>query len=154
MRVDVNVSVHSKEISGPRVEVKNVAGAKNVERALEYEYLRHIDVLSKGGTVHKETRRYDADVDVTVPLRFKDEEPDYRFFQDPDLPQIRVRQERIEAVKEKMVDTPFEAKKKFMKEFSMNVTDVSQVFKFPWGIEFYKYLVHTNEINSQLAFKW
>ena len=80
MRVDVNVSVHGKDISGPRVEVKNVAGAKNVERALEYEYLRHVDVLSKGGTVHKETRRYDADVDETVPLRFKDEEPDYRFF--------------------------------------------------------------------------
>ena len=100
MRVDVNVSVHGENISSPRVEVKNVAGAKNVERALEYEYLRHIDVLENGGTVYPETRRYDADVDQTVSLRFKDEEPDYRFFQDPDLPQISVTSEKIATMKE------------------------------------------------------
>ena len=121
MRVDVNVSVHGKDISGPRVEVKNVAGAKNVERALEYEYLRHVDLLSKGETVHKETRRYEPDIDETIPLRFKDEDPDYRFFQDPDLPQIRIKQERIDKVRDGMVDTPFIAKKKFMTEFNMSV---------------------------------
>ena len=63
MRVDVNVSVRGEKHAGPRVEVKNVAGAKNVERALEYEYLRHIDLLSKGEAPLPETRRYDADID-------------------------------------------------------------------------------------------
>ena len=80
MRVDVNISVRGAGKQGCRVEVKNVAGAKNVERALEFEYLRHIDLLSKGEEPLPETRRYDADVDKTVRLRLKDEEPDYRFF--------------------------------------------------------------------------
>ena len=63
MRVDVNISVRGPNKQGCRVEVKNVAGAKNVERALEFEYLRHIDLLSKGTEPLPETRRYDADVD-------------------------------------------------------------------------------------------
>ena len=63
MRVDVNISVRGEKHAGPRVEVKNVAGAKNVERALEYEYLRHIDLLRNGEAPLPETRRYDADVD-------------------------------------------------------------------------------------------
>ena len=86
LRVDVNLSVQGDKNESPRVEIKNVAGAKNVERAVEYEYRRHIDLLSKGEIVHPETRRYEPDFDRTVSLRFKDEEPDYRFFQDPDLP--------------------------------------------------------------------
>lgn len=80
LRVDVNVSVSSDKYSGNRVEIKNVAGAKNVERAVEYEYRRHIELLSKGIIPEFETRRYDADLDKTFTLRKKEEEPDYRFF--------------------------------------------------------------------------
>ena len=154
MRVDVNVSVHGENISSPRVEVKNVAGAKNVERALEYEYLRHIDVLESGGKIYPETRRYDADVDQTVSLRFKDEEPDYRFFQDPDLPQISVTSERIATMKEQMSEVPFLRKKRFSKEWNMEISDVAQIFKYPWSIEFYEYLCQTHSIEYKLAFKW
>jgi len=90
MRVDVNVSVSNDKMQGQRVEIKNVSGAKNVERAVEHEYWRHIKLMEQGIIPLPETRRYDADIDQTVPLRHKDTEPDYRFFQDPDLPQITI----------------------------------------------------------------
>jgi aspartyl-tRNA(Asn)/glutamyl-tRNA(Gln) amidotransferase subunit B len=80
MRVDVNVSVSSDTITGNRVEIKNVAGARNVERAVEYEYRRHIELLSRGVIPEFETRRYDAERDVTHSLRRKEVDPDYRFF--------------------------------------------------------------------------
>ena len=141
MRVDVNISVRGEKHAGPRVEVKNVAGAKNVERALEYEYLRHIALLSKGEAPLPETRRYDADTDQTVSLRLKDEEPDYRFFQDPDLPQISVTKERIAAMRELIGEVPFETKRRFTKKFDMEVADVKQIFRYPWSIELFKELV-------------
>ena len=91
MRVDVNVSVmHKDGTFSERVEVKNVAGAKNVERAVEHEFLRHINMIKEGKMPHMETRRYDAENDKTLPIRMKEEDPDYRFFLDPDLPAFRV----------------------------------------------------------------
>lgn len=80
LRVDVNLSVQGEKNESPRVEIKNVAGAKNVERALEFEYRRHIDMLSSGIIPQPETRKYEADNDRTVTLRLKEEAPDYRFF--------------------------------------------------------------------------
>ena len=80
MRVDVNISIQGDVIASERVEIKNVSGAKNVERAVEYEYRRHVALLESGQKVQPETRRYDAAEGITVLLRKKDEEPDYRFF--------------------------------------------------------------------------
>lgn len=80
MRVDVNVSVHGEKAAGCRVEVKNVSGAKNVERAVEYEFRRHVDLLENGSFPKPETRKFDAATGTTVLLRSKTEDPDYRFF--------------------------------------------------------------------------
>ena len=80
MRVDVNISIQGDVNFSERVEIKNVSGAKNVERAVEYEYRRHVAMLESGQKVLPETRRYDAADGVTVLLRSKNEEPDYRFF--------------------------------------------------------------------------
>ncbi len=72
------------------MEIKNVAGAKNVERCVDYELKRHVDLMTKGANALPETRRYDAAEGKTVLLRTKNEDPDYRFFQDPDLPAIEI----------------------------------------------------------------
>ena len=82
MRVDVNISVWSttdKSIRSPRVEIKNVAGAKNVERAVEFEFKRAVTQLESNSNVLPETRRFDAAEGRTVLLRVKTEDPDYRF---------------------------------------------------------------------------
>ena len=76
----MNISIEGDVKTSNRVEIKNVSGAKNVERAVEYEYKRHVALLESGKEVLPETRRYDAAEGVTVLLRSKTEDPDYRFF--------------------------------------------------------------------------
>ena len=80
MRVDVNISVHGEKAAGCRVEVKNVSGAKNVERTVEYEFRRHVALLENGSYPKPETRKFDASTGTTLTLRDKSEDPDYRFF--------------------------------------------------------------------------
>ena len=80
LRVDVNVSVIGEKVKSDRVEIKNVAGAKNVEKAVEYEFRRHVELLKDGKFPDAETRRFDADLGITSTLRRKEQEPDYRFF--------------------------------------------------------------------------
>lgn len=109
----MNVSVHSDKVSGNRVEIKNVAGAKNVERAVEYEYRRHIALLSEGKIPEFETRRYDAEKDITHTLRKKEDEPDYRFFQDPDLPAFQISNARISKAHKELKEVPYDVKKRF-----------------------------------------
>lgn len=136
------------------MEIKNVAGSKNVERAVEYEYRRHIDLLSRGEQVMPETRRYEADVDRTVTLRVKEDEPDYRFFQDPDLPQITVTNERISKIHGILGEIPFDVKKRFCNQFGMDVPDVKNVFRNPWSIEMFTRLVWSLQIDPKLVYKW
>lgn len=150
----MNLSVQGESIESPRVEIKNVAGAKNVERAVEYEYLRHIDLLSKGQKPLPETRKYEADQDRTVTLRIKDEAPDYRFFQDPDLPSITVSESRIFAVKQTMAEIPFETKKRFCSLFGLEVSEVKNVFKSPWSAQLFSRLVKDTEADPKLVYKW
>ena len=147
--------MQGSEAESPRVEIKNVAGAKNVERAVEFEYLRHIDLLKKGKVPLPETRRYEADYDRTVTLRIKDEAPDYRFYQDPDLPTIRVSDERVSRIRANMGgEVPFDTKKRFCTEFGMAVKDVKNVFKYPWSVEIFTQIVKNLEIDPRIVYQW
>jgi len=83
-----------------------------------------------------------------------DGEPDYRFFQDPDLPQITVTNERISAVHAGLGEIPFEVKKRFCNQFGMDVADVKNVFRSPWSIEMFTRLVWTLQIDPKLVYKW
>lgn len=154
MRVDVNVSIQGDVIASDRVEIKNVSGAKNVERAVEYEYRRHVALLENGQKVQPETRRYDAAEGVTVLLRKKDEEPDYRFFQDPDLPRIDVTNQRISLAHKNMRELPFDFKRRFCDTFGMDVSDVKVMFKNPWSLELFSRIVWTLQIDPNIAFQW
>lgn len=83
-RVDANISLEG----GERVEVKNIGSTYEVERALQYEYKRQKLLLENGGTVGRETRHWDPVRKVTKPLRHKEEEEEYLYMPDPDLPPI------------------------------------------------------------------
>ena len=154
LRVDVNLSVQGEKNESPRVEIKNVSGSKNVERAVEYEYRRHIEMLTRGEVPLPETRHYEADNDRTVTLRVKEEEPDYRFFQDPDLPQISVTNERISQIHGILGEIPFDVKKRFCNQFGMDVPDVKNVFRNPWSIEMFTRLIWSLQIDPKLVYKW
>ena len=99
MRCDINISVKSKDRQGNRVEIKNVLGIKFVEKAIEHEIQRHVELLRQGKDIVKETRRYDTLKDATFSMRSKEQDPDYRFLQEPDLPCFLVSKSRIEGVR-------------------------------------------------------
>ncbi|MCE4610642.1 MAG: Asp-tRNA(Asn)/Glu-tRNA(Gln) amidotransferase subunit GatB [Desulfurococcales archaeon] len=90
-RVDANVSVEG----GERVEVKNIGSTLDVEKALKYEIGRQTMIVERGGKVERETRHWDAARGVTKPLRYKEEEAEYLYFPDPDLPPVRVTEDLL-----------------------------------------------------------
>jgi len=131
MRCDVNVSLQGRSgsrVGGARVEVKNVLGIRFIEKAIEYEVRRHAELLSNGMPIKKETRRYDAIADRTISLRSKEEDIDYRFLVDPDLPKIYVTKERIEKNRQLLKPLPFDRKREVCEKYQLPVVDVRNVF--------------------------
>jgi len=102
MRCDVNISLlkegseDAAPVQGERVELKNVMGIKFIEKSIEHEVRRHAHLLSQGKPIIKETRRFDAIKNETFSLRSKEEDLDYRFLVDPDLPTFTIKQELID----------------------------------------------------------
>lgn len=111
MRCDVNISVKNNRVEGKKVEIKNVAGARFVEKAIEYEIIRQAKMIKEGEPILEETRRYDAASNTTKLMRSKDQVWDYRFLTDPDLPVFSITDDRIKMIKRRMEHTPFERKK-------------------------------------------
>jgi aspartyl-tRNA(Asn)/glutamyl-tRNA(Gln) amidotransferase subunit B len=100
MRCDVNISLHRGDVSGNRVEIKNVMGIRFVEKAIEFEIKRQAALLKDGLMPEFETRRYDAVNDKTISLRSKNDNLDYRFIREPDLPYFKINPLRVAAIKE------------------------------------------------------
>jgi len=100
MRCDVNISLHRGDVSGNRVEIKNVMGIRFIEKAIEYEIKRHAALLARGEHITFETRRYDAANDKTISMRSKEDDTDYRFIRDADLPYFKINPRRIHKIKQ------------------------------------------------------
>ncbi len=124
-RCDANVSIRPKgqEELGTRTELKNINSFRNIEKAINYEVERQIDVLESGGKITQETRLYDADKDETRPMRSKEEANDYRYFPDPDLLPVQVTQTLIEEVRKTLPELPDDRKKRFVEEIGLSSYD-------------------------------
>ncbi len=116
MRVDANISI----TGGERVEIKNIGSISDVEKALTYEVVRQREILRRGGEVKRETRHWDSLRGVTVTLREKEEEEDYRYFPDPDLPPIVVSEDLVEKIKLALPELPDQKAERFMKQYSLS----------------------------------
>ncbi len=128
-RVDVNVSVRpvgQKEF-GTRCEIKNVNSFRFIERAINYEVRRQIELIEDGGKVVQETRLYDADLDETRSMRSKEDAHDYRYFPDPDLPPLVIGQDWIERVRQSMPALPDALRQRFVNEFGLAPVDAAQL---------------------------
>jgi aspartyl-tRNA(Asn)/glutamyl-tRNA(Gln) amidotransferase subunit B len=105
-RCDANVSVRRPgEPLGTRAEIKNLNSFRFLERAIEFEAKRQIEMLEDGGKIVQETRLYDPDQDETRSMRTKEEAHDYRYFPDPDLPPLVVTEEWIDQIKKSMPES-------------------------------------------------
>ncbi|MFP6844702.1 MAG: Asp-tRNA(Asn)/Glu-tRNA(Gln) amidotransferase subunit GatB [Thalassolituus sp.] len=127
MRCDCNVSLRPKgqEEFGTRTEIKNVNSFRNVERAINTEIQRQMDVLEDGGIIRQETRLYDADKDETRAMRSKEVENDYRYFPCPDLLPVIIDQEYVEAVRATLPELPDAKKARFQSEHGLSLMDAA-----------------------------
>lgn len=121
LRCDGNISIREKdsETLGVKSEIKNMNSFKALEKALDYEYNRQIEALSKGQTLRIETRRWDEKTESTKLMRTKEELSDYRFFPEGDLPPLYISDGWIEEIKETINELPFEKEERFVKEYSL-----------------------------------
>src|SRR6266403_3566824 len=122
-RCDANVSVRprGREKFGTRAEIKNLNSFRFVEKAINYEVARQIDLLESGGTVVQETRLYDSDKDETRSMRSKEEANDYRYFPDPDLLPVQIDESFIDAVRATLPELPDEKAARFARDGSLGV---------------------------------
>ncbi len=126
-RCDANISVRpsGQQEFGTRTEIKNLNSFRFVERALNYELERQIDVLESGGEVIQETRLYDPMKDETRPMRSKEEANDYRYFPDPDLLPVEITEDEIDAVRAELPELPDEKKRRLMEAYVLSAYDAN-----------------------------
>ena len=115
MRFDVNISVALKDSNklGKRTEIKNLNSFRSVERAAAYEFKRQVNIIEDGGAVKQETRGWNDDKQITISQRSKEDEQDYRYMPDPDIPPIVLTQEEIDKIQSTVPHLPDFYRKKW-----------------------------------------
>jgi len=126
-RCDANVSLRPKgqKEYGTRTELKNINSFRFVERAINIEVERQMDILEGGGEIKQETRLYDADKNETRSMRSKEEANDYRYFPDPDLLPVVLDDEYINRVRATLPELPDQKKNRFVNDYALSVYDAS-----------------------------
>ena len=125
LRCDANISIMLKGAKeyGRRVEVKNMNSIRNVQKAIEFEINRHIEAVEKGEIIAQETRSYDALKNITISMRSKEAANDYRFFPEPDLQPLVIKQTQIDAIKAEMPALPRDLFLKYTNELKLSEYD-------------------------------
>jgi aspartyl-tRNA(Asn)/glutamyl-tRNA(Gln) amidotransferase subunit B len=122
MRVEANISVSKDDIYGTKVEVKNLNSFKVVEKAIDYEIKRQIELIESDGKVSQETRGWDEAKQETFSQRAKESSHDYRYFPDPDLPKLKlseIPELSAEALRKEMPELPWERRNRMLKDFGL-----------------------------------
>jgi aspartyl-tRNA(Asn)/glutamyl-tRNA(Gln) amidotransferase subunit B len=124
-RCDANVSVRHLGAAefGTRCEIKNLNSFRFLERAIDFEVRRQIELIEDGGKVVQETRLYDPDNDETRSMRSKEDAHDYRYFPDPDLPPLIISEAQIQATRALMSELPMAMKERFQSELGLSAYD-------------------------------
>ena len=121
LRCDANISVRPAGVSslGVKAEIKNMNSFRHVQHALEFEFQRQIQILEEGGEIEQETRLWNADQEVTISMRGKEEAHDYRYFPEPDLVPCVTTTDWIEEVFQAFPELPSVRKKRFIKQYEI-----------------------------------
>jgi len=140
MRCEANVDVRPKgsERIGGVVEIKNVASITGVRRALEYEFERQRDAYESGGTVERETRRWNPDKQRTTVMRTKEEAHDYRYFPEPDLVPVVMPREEVERIRASLPELPLVRQLRYMKEFGLSEYDAGVLTAQKTAADYYE----------------
>ena len=155
-RCDANVSVRPRgeEKLGTRSEIKNLNSFRFVEKAIEFEVERQIDVLEGGGQVVQETRLYDPDRDETRPMRGKEEANDYRYFPDPDLLPVVLEEAYIEEVRSELPELPAARRARFAAEYGLRDDDIDTLTAGRALADYFEAVAATVADDPKLAANW
>lgn len=131
IRVDVNVSLKKEDDDklGTRVEMKNINSFTIVKEAIEVEIKRQTEILESGGVIQQETRRYDEVNKCTHYMRGKVDAIDYKYYREPNIPEIKLTEEFINDVKNSIPILEYERKQKYMNEYGISVVDSTTLTK-------------------------
>jgi aspartyl-tRNA(Asn)/glutamyl-tRNA(Gln) amidotransferase subunit B len=155
-RCDANVSVRPRgsEKFGTRAEIKNINSFRFVEKAINYEVARQIDVIESGGKVLQETRLYDPDKGETRSMRSKEEANDYRYFPDPDLLPVVLDEESIAAVRRSLPELPDAKAARFVSSFGLSEYDAGVLTASREIAAFYEDVVQRVAGDPKLCSNW
>ncbi len=155
LRCDANISVRLKgeRELGTKVEVKNMNSMRNVQKAIEFEINRQIEVLESGGSLEQETRGYDALKGSTISMRSKEAANDYRYFPEPDLQPLQISKEDIRAMKAEMPELPHELFDKYVRNYQLSEYDAGNLTEIK-EIAFYFEKIIQNTNNYKAAANW
>ncbi len=154
MRLEANISLSKDQSLGTKVEIKNLNSFRSAERAIEYEIKRQTEILEGGEKIVQETRGWDDKKQITFSQRSKEDSHDYRYFPDPDLPELKLSE--IEDFKEEILrkeikETPKEKRERFKKDYDLKNSDINFYISNPQlGTLFEEASTGLNRENFQL----
>ena len=154
LRADVNVSVKKKNSDklGTRCEIKNVNSIKFMQMAIDYEANRQVDLIEQGHKIDQETRLFDAKKNETRSMRSKEDAHDYRYFPDPDLLPLELKDDFIEKIKSDIPELPDEKKKRFIDKFSLSSYEANILVSDKETSEYFEEVIKNSDV--KLATNW
>lgn len=155
MRCDANVSVRpaGQEEFGERTEIKNINSFRFVERAINFEIQRQIDVLEAGGIIERETRLYDPDRDETRAMRGKEMSQDYRYFPDPDLLPLQISQAFVDDIGSHLPELPEARRTRYIEELALTPYDAGWLSSDPDVADYFDQVL-TESGNAKQSANW
>ncbi len=155
LRCDANVSVRPKGATeyGTKIELKNLNSFRFLQRALEYEVHRQIEVLESGGELRQETRLWNEREGKTTVMRTKEYAHDYRYFPEPDLPPLILTPEWIEEVKRELPELPGPRRQRFIEQYGLSFEDATTLTATRSMADYYEAVV-AQGVEARAAANW
>ncbi|MFD0764709.1 Asp-tRNA(Asn)/Glu-tRNA(Gln) amidotransferase subunit GatB [Mucilaginibacter lutimaris] len=151
MRCDANISVRLKGATqfGNRCEVKNLNSIRNVQRAIEHEFARQVEIIEAGGHIDQNTLNFNADTGETSVLRSKEMANDYRYFPEPDLLPVQIIEEQLDVIRKSMPALPNELFEKYTKNLGLSDYDAGVIIADKdFAVYFEELIKHTTNYKS------
>jgi len=154
LRADVNVSVKKKGTVnlGTRCEIKNVNSIKFMQMAIDYEANRQVDLIEEGKKIDQETRLFDTKKNETRSMRSKEDAHDYRYFPDPDLLPLELKNDLIEKIKSEIPELPDEKKKRFIDKFNLSSYEANILVSDKETSAYFEKVIKNSDV--KLATNW
>ena len=154
LRADVNVSVKKKGIKnlGIRCEIKNVNSIKFMQMAIVFEANRQVDLIEEGKKIDQETRLFDTKKNETRSMRSKEDAHDYRYFPDPDLLPLELKNDFIQKIKSEIPELPDEKKKRFIDKFNLSSYEANILVSDKETSEYFEKVIKNSDV--KLSTNW